>query len=253
MALRIFVADDHEVVRRGIRDLLTSRSDWEVCGEAGNGHEAVDNVAQLKPDIVILDISMPGLNGLEATRQILQSDPDQKIAILSITDSEQMIQEALKAGAKAYIMKSDAAKDLIAAVEALQRNKTYFNSRVEEIVLRGFLNTGNRSPKGAFLSELTSREREIVSLVATGKSTKQVANSLGISVKTAETHRVNVMRKLGLHSVSDLVLYAIRNNFVQVSDGIARAEREVSPVLGESLSNIPKQHTEGEPTQGSSD
>src|SRR2546429_4987698 len=110
MALRIFVADDHEVVRRGIGALLASHAGWDVCGEAGNGHEAVDNVAHLKPDIVILDISMPGLNGLEATRQILQSDPDQKVAILSITDSEQMIQEALKAGAKAYILKSDAAK-----------------------------------------------------------------------------------------------------------------------------------------------
>ena len=217
MALRIFVADDHEVVRRGIGALLASHAGWDVCGEAGNGHEAVDNVAHLKPDIVILDICMPGLNGLEATRQILQSDPAQKVAILSITDSEQMIQEALKAGAKAYILKSDAAKDLIAAVEALQRNKTYFNSRVEEIVLRGFLNTENRSPKGAILSELTSREREIVSLLALGKSTKQVGISLGISVKTAETHRGNLMRKLGLHSVSELVLYAVRNNFVQVS------------------------------------
>src|SRR3989440_2927685 len=221
MALRIFVADDHEVVRRGICALLTSHAGWDVCGEAGNGHEAVDNVAHLKPDIVILDICMPGLNGLEATRQILQSDPDQKVAILSITDSEQMIQEALKAGAKAYILKSDAAKDLIAAVEALQRNKTYFNSRVEEIVLRGFLNTENRSPKGAILSELTSREREIVSLLALGKSTKEVGISLGISVKTAETHRGNLMRKLGLHSVSELVLYAIRNNFVQVSEKIS--------------------------------
>ena len=253
MALRIFVADDHEVVRRGICALLTSRSGWEVCGEASNGREAVDNVAHLRPDIVILDISMPGLNGLEATRQILQSDPDQKIAILSITDSEQMIQEALKAGAKAYILKSDAAKDLIAAVEALQRNKTYFNSRIEEIVLRGYLYSGKRPSKGAILSELTSREREILSLVASGKSTKEVGISLGISVKTAETHRGNLMRKLDLHSVSDLVLYAIRNNFVQVSDQIARAEREVSPVLGESLSNMPKQHGECEPTQGSSD
>src|SRR2546421_4660235 len=219
MALRIFVADDHEVVRRGICALLTSHAGWDVCGEAGNGHEAVDNVAQLKPDIVILDISMPGLNGLEATRQILQSDPDQKIAILSITDSEQMIQEVLKAGAKAYILKSDAAKDLIAAVEALQRNKTYFNSRIEEIVLRGFLYSGKRPSNGTILSDLTNREREILQLLAGGKSTREVSLILEISVKTAETHRANVMRKLGLHSGSELVLYAIRNNFVQVSGG----------------------------------
>src|SRR5256885_468588 len=161
MALRIFVADDHEVVRRGICALLTSHSGWEVCGEASNGREAVDNVGDLKPDIVILDISMPGLNGLEATRQILQRNPEQKIAILSITDSEQMIQEALKAGAKAYVLKSDAAKDLIAAIEALQLDKPYFNSRVEEIVLRGFLYSGKRPSKETILSDLTSREREV--------------------------------------------------------------------------------------------
>ena len=162
---------------------------------------------------------MPGLNGLEATRQILQSDPDQKVAILSITDSEQMIQEALKAGAKAYILKSDAAKDLIAAVEALQRNKTYFNSRIEEIVLCGFLYSGKRPSNGTILSDLTNREREILQLLAGGKSTREVSLILEISIKTAESHRGNVMRKLGLHSVSELVLYAIRNNFVQVSGG----------------------------------
>ena len=234
MALRIFVADDHEVVRRGICALLTSHSDWEVCGEAGNGREAVDNVAHLRPDIVILDISMPGLNGLEATRQILQSDPDQKIAILSITDSEQMIQEALKAGAKAYILKSDAAKDLIAAVEALQRNKTYFNSRIEEIVLRGFLYSGKRPSNGTVLSDLTNREREILQLLAGGKSTREVSLILEISVKTAETHRANVMRKLGLHSVSELVLYAIRNNFVRVPGeeiaGVVTASSQISEI-----------------------
>ena len=234
MALRIFVADDHEVVRRGICALLTSHSDWEVCGEASNGREAVDNVAHLRPDIVILDISMPGLNGLEATRQILQSDPDQKIAILSITDSEQMIQEVLKAGAKAYILKSDAAKDLIAAVEALQRNKTYFNSRIEEIVLRGFLYSGKRPSNWTVLSDLTNRERQILQLLAGGKSTREVSLILEISVKTAETHRANVMRKLGLHSVSELVLYAIRNKFVRVSGeeiaGVVTASSQISEI-----------------------
>jgi len=217
MALRIFVADDHEVVRRGIGALLASHAGWDVCGEAGNGHEAVDNVAHLKPDIVILDICMPGLNGLEATRQILQSDPDQKVAILSITDSEQMIQEALKAGAKAYILKSDGAKDLMVAIEALQQNRTYFNSRIGQIVLNGFLNTGKLlSKRASILPDLTAREREIVQLLAEGKSTKEVAVTLGVSVKTAETHRSNLMRKLGLHCLSELVLYAVRNNIVQV-------------------------------------
>ena len=217
MTLRIFVADDHEVVRRGICALLTSHSGWEICGEAGDGREAVEKVAHLQPDVVILDIGMPSLNGLEATRQILHNNPRQKIAILSITDSEQVIQEALKAGAKAYILKSDGATDLIVAIEALQQNRTYFNSRVGQIVLNGFLNMGKMPTKrAAILPELTAREREIVQLLAEGKSTKEVAVTLNVSVKTAETHRSNLMRKLGLHCLSELVLYAVRNNIVQV-------------------------------------
>lgn len=217
MALRIFVADDHEVVRRGICSLLTSHSGWEICGEAADGREAVEKVAQLKPDIVVLDIGMPALNGLEAARQILHNDPHQKIAILSITDSEQVIQEALRAGAKAYILKSDGAKDLMVAIEALQLNRTYFNSRIGQIVLNGFLNMGKMpSKRASILPDLTAREREIVQLLAEGKSTKEVAVTLGVSVKTAETHRSNLMRKLGLHCLSELVLYAVRNNIVQV-------------------------------------
>src|SRR5256886_4943331 len=217
MALRIFVADDHEVVRRGICALLTSHSGWEICGEAADGREAVEKVTHLKPDIVILDIGMPALNGLEATRQILHNDPHQKIAILSITESEQVIQEALKAGAKAYILKSDGAKDLIVAIEALQQNRTYFNSRILKIVLKEFLSTDKIPPQIASrLRDLTAREREILQLLAEGKSTKEVAVTLGMSVKTAETHRSNLMRKLQLHSVSDLVLYAVRNNIVHV-------------------------------------
>ena len=217
MALRIFVADDHEVVRRGICSLLTSHCGWEICGEAADGREAVEKVAYLKPDIVILDIGMPALNGLEATRQILHNDPHQKIAILSITDSEQVIQEALKAGAKAYVLKSDGAKDLMVAIDALQQNRTYFNSRIGQIVLNGFLNTGKvPSKRASILPDLTAREREIVQLLAEGKSTKEVAVTLGVSVKTAETHRSNLMRKLGLHCLSELVLYAVRNNIVQV-------------------------------------
>jgi DNA-binding NarL/FixJ family response regulator len=217
MALRIFVADDHEVVRCGICSLIISHSGWEVCGEAGDGREAVEKVSHLKPDIVILDIGMPSLNGLEAARQILHNDPQQKIAILSITDSEQVIHEALKAGANAYISKSDGVKALVAAIEALQENRTYFNSRVGEIVLNGFRNTGKKPPQRASrLRDLTAREREIVHLLAEGKSTKEVAVTLGVSVKTAETHRSNLMRKLGLHCLSELVMYAVRNNIIQV-------------------------------------
>jgi len=228
MALRIFVADDHEVVRRGVCALLTSHCGWEICGEAGDGREAVEKITQLKPDIVILDIGMPALNGLEAARQILHNEPRQKIAILSVMDSEQVIHEALKAGARAYISKSDGAKALIVAIEALQENRTYFNSRVGEIVLNGFLNTRNMpSKRGSILPDLTAREREIVQLLAEGKSTKEVAVTLGVSIKTAETHRSNLMRKLGLHCLSELVLYAVRNNIVQVPDKPASGSRTI--------------------------
>jgi DNA-binding NarL/FixJ family response regulator len=224
MALRILVADDHEVVRCGICALLRSHPGWEICGEASDGREAVEKVAQLTPDIVILDIRMPMLNGLEAARQMLHHNPYQKIAILSFTDAEQVMKEAVKVGAKAYVLKSDAAQELIEAVEALQTNKPYFNRRVQELVLQGFLNTGDRSPKGSISTELTNRENELVRLLAIGKSTKQVATILAISVKTAETHRGNLMRKLNLHSVGELVLYAIRNSIVSLQDAEKFAE-----------------------------
>jgi DNA-binding NarL/FixJ family response regulator len=198
--------------------LLAAHPGWVVCGEAADGREAVEKTRQLKPDVVILDIGMPNLNGLEAARQILKHDVRHRILILTITDSEQVVQEVLKAGAKGYVLKSDAAKDLVTAVEALAQNRTFFNSRVGQIILEGFLGTGeSAAPKeSAPTPSLTAREREIVQLLAEGKSSKEVAVALNLSVKTAETHRSNIMRKLDLHSVSALVLYAIRNNIVHV-------------------------------------
>lgn len=218
MALRIFVADDHEVVRRGLVALLQAQADWEVCGEAGEGREAVEKSQKLKPDVVILDIGMPSLNGLEATRQILKTNPQTRVLILTLHDSDQVVREVLNAGARGFLLKSDAARDLVAAVEALRREKTYFTSKVAAMVLEGYLKNGTgAAPVSApTRSRLTPREREIVQLLAEGKSTKEVAVALGLSVKTAETHRSNIMRKLELHSVSDLVLYAVRNNIVHV-------------------------------------
>jgi len=216
--LRVLVADDHEIVRKGVCALITSHPGWEVCGEASDGREAVRKVAQLKPDIVILDIGMPSLNGLEATRQILHHNPRQRILILSITESQQTIQEVLTAGARGYVSKSDAAKDLVIAVEELQHDRPYFNSQVGQMVLEGFLNRRHQTPSDKPATpNLTSREREIVQLLAEGKSTKEIAITLGLSVKTAETHRSNLMRKLDLHSVGEVVLYAVRNNIVQVA------------------------------------
>lgn len=218
MAFRIVVADDHEVVRRGLCALLRNQPDWEVCGEASDGREAVEKVLALKPAVVILDIGMPNLNGLEATRQILKANPGVKVLILTLHDSDQVVQEVLDAGARGFLLKTDAARDLVAAVEALRRDKIYFTPKVAAMVLDGYLRRENGSaPETPARNRLTPREREIVQLLAEGKSSKEVAVALGLSVKTAETHRSNIMRKLELHSVSDLVLYAVRNNIVHVA------------------------------------
>ena len=160
---------------------------------------------------------MPSLNGLEATRQILRTIPHARVLILTLHDSDQVVREVLNAGARGFLLKSDAARDLVAAVDALRHDKTYFTSKVAAMVLEGYLKGG--TPGAAITpgrNRLTPREREIVQLLAEGKSTKEVAVALGLSVKTAETHRSNIMRKLQLHSVSDLVLYAVRNNIVHV-------------------------------------
>jgi DNA-binding NarL/FixJ family response regulator len=212
---RILVADDHEVVRRGLCALLRNQPEWEVCGEACDGREAVVKALALKPDVVILDIGMPNLNGLEATRQMLKANPQIKILILTLHDSDQVVQEVLNAGARGFLLKTDAARDLVTAVDALRRGKIYFTPKVAAMVLDGYLRRDNAIERPG-RSRLTPREREIVQLLAEGKSSKEVAVALGLSVKTAETHRSNIMRKLELHSVSDLVLYAVRNNIVHV-------------------------------------
>jgi DNA-binding NarL/FixJ family response regulator len=216
--LRILVADDHEIVRRGLIALIKAHPDWEVCAEADNGRQAIEKATQTKPDVAILDIGMPVLNGLEATRHIVHENPHVRVLILTITDTDQAVKAVLDAGARGFLLKSDAARDLVTAVEALQHDKTFFTARVADLVLAGFLNKAPRAVKAeSSHSTLTSREREVVQLLAEGKSTKEVACHLNLSVKTAETHRSNIMRKLGLHSVSELVLYAVRNSIVQVS------------------------------------
>ena len=216
--LRILVADDHEIVRRGTLSLLEGESDLEICGEAVNGRDALDQARTTNPDIVILDIGMPSLNGLEAARQILKEFPQTKILILTVHESEQVVREVLDAGARGFILKSDAARDLVAAVDALRKNKTFFTSKVAEMVLDGFLLKGHNPLRGAIgKGRLTPREREVVQLLAEGKTTKEVASVLGLGFKTADTHRTNIMRKLGLGSLSELVLYAVRNGIVQVA------------------------------------
>ena len=213
--LRILVADDHEVARQGIRSLLESHPGWEVCAEAKDGREAVEGASKFKPDILLLDIGMPNLNGLDAARQILATAPDARILILTIHDSEQVVREVLAAGARGFLLKSDAGRDLLAAVEALQHRRTFFTPKVAQMMLDGYLRPNEESdPSGQCV--LTPREREVIQLVAEGKTTKEIATALSLSVKTAETHRTNLMRKLDLHSVADLTLYAVRNGIVQI-------------------------------------
>jgi DNA-binding NarL/FixJ family response regulator len=227
--LQILVADDHEIVRKGLVSLIKSQPAWEVCAEAENGRQAVELAKQLRPAIVVLDIGMPTLNGLEATRQILRENPQTRVLILTITDTDEAVRAVLDAGARGFLLKSDAARDLLSAIEALQHNKTFFTARVAEMVLSGYRGaTGTQ--KKSVVPNLTPREREVVQLLAEGKSTKEVAVDLDLSVKTAETHRSNIMRKLGLHSISELVLYAVRNSIVQVATG-ASVSPESRPAL----------------------
>ncbi len=214
MPVRILVADDHQVVRTGLRTLLESKTGWQVCAEAANGREAVEKAGQLKPDVAVLDIGMPLLNGVEATRQIRKLSPQTEILILTMHDSELLIQEVLAAGAHGYILKDDADRNLVAAVDALRRHKPYLSSRVSESVSSpagGDSTTFSPSSR----NRLTPREREVLQLLAEGNSNKEVAAILEISVKTAETHRANIMLKLDFHSVTELVRYAVRNKIIQ--------------------------------------
>lgn len=213
--LRILIADDHELVRRGLRALLEAQSGWQVVGEAQDGQEAVDQVAALKPDIVILDIGMPRLNGLEALRQIVKASPQTKVLVLTMHESDELIRGTLDAGAYGFVSKSGPTTELIFAVDALRKTKTYFTSKVEQMMLDSFLYGPSSRTKGTLRPHLTLRQREILQLLAEGKTSKEVAVQLAISVKTAETHRANIMKKLNCHSISELVRYAIRNDIIQ--------------------------------------
>jgi DNA-binding NarL/FixJ family response regulator len=213
---RILVADDHPVARLGIRVLLQAQPAWEVCGEAATGREVIEKVKQLRPDVVVLGIGAGEPNDLHVIRRIREEAPQTEVLVLSIHYSEKVVREALRAGARGYVLKSDAGADLIAAVEALLQHKPFLTPHASEIVLGEYAGTSDRMHREEpGRSRLTGREREIAQLLAEGKSNKEVAAALGISVKTVEAHRTNIMHKLNLHSFSDLVRYAIRNKIVE--------------------------------------
>ena len=214
--MRILIADDHDVVRAGLRQLLLERKGWEVCGEAGTGRQAAAMAVELKPDVVVMDIAMPELNGLEAARQIKKSLPKTEIVVLTLHLSDQLAYEIINAGIRGYVLKSDANRDLVSAVEAVGMHRPFFTAKVSEMMMEGLRGEKPRDGQNDARGRLTGRQREIVQLLAEGKTSKEVAVALNISVKTAETHRANIMRRLELHSVSELVRYAVKNQIIEV-------------------------------------
>lgn len=213
--MRVLIADDHDLIRRGLKSLIESKG-WTVCAEARNGREAMKWAAAHRPAIAVLDLSMPELNGMDSARHILHVSPQTEVLLLSVHYSDELARAAIAAGVRGFILKSDADRDLLIALENLANHRPFFTSVVTDVILHDL---GAKHVEGEKAesddNHLTAREREVVQLMAEGKSSKEVANSLDISVKTAETHRANIMRKLKIHSVAELVLYAVRNLIIE--------------------------------------
>jgi DNA-binding NarL/FixJ family response regulator len=212
--LRLFVADDHDLVRRGLRSLLEEQPGWEVVAEASDGKKAVAKILETNPDVAILDIRMPVLDGLEVARRIRTSGSKTRILILTMHESDTLIREMLDAGVRGYLLKNDAGRELVAAVEAVRYNKTYFTSKVSQMILDGYLRKVRDADGTEPVTRLTPRQQEILKLLAKGKNSKEAAEALGLSLKTVETHRADMMRRLNCHSLSELVRYALRNEVI---------------------------------------
>ena len=213
---RILIVDDYEVTRRGVRASIESHDGWQICGEAATGLEAVEKARIFRPDVVVMDIAMPGMNGLEASHYILKANPETEVVIFTKYAGEHLVLKALEIGVRGYVLKSAPAQDLVAAVEALSKHEAYFSESVAKLVVEGYR---KRIPQdelsGLPRPLLSPREREILQLLAEGKSNREAGEALHLSAKTVETHRAHIMAKLNLHSITDLVRYAIRNNIVE--------------------------------------
>jgi len=213
--IKILIADDHDIVRTGLRLMVENEEDWNVCAATATGREAVAAAETFQPDIAILDLTMPDLNGLEALRQLKRKAPRCEVLLFTASQSDEVVREAFEAGAKSVVLKTDASEHLRAALKSLVNRKPYFTTRASEILFTRFLEKDSIVQKQSSGGALTPRERETIQLVAEGKTNKEVANMLGISVKTAESHRAAIMRKLALKSVSALVRYAIRQHIIE--------------------------------------
>jgi DNA-binding NarL/FixJ family response regulator len=215
---RILLADDHHVIRLGLRHLLSRQESWKICGEAVNGRQAVEMALEMHPHVVILDLNMPEVDGVEATRQISARAPGTAILIYTMDETEKTIHDVLTAGARGIVLKSDVHSQIVAAVDALAVGKPYFTAGVAEILLKAYLLNSCRMPVNTSVLEsiLSAREREVIQLLAEGKSNKEVASDLGISPRTAEAHRAEIMRKIQVSSLAGLIRYAIRSGIVEV-------------------------------------
>jgi DNA-binding NarL/FixJ family response regulator len=212
--LRILLGDDHTILRNGLRKILQERADWDVVAEAGDGREAIRQVLELQPDIAILDIGMPLLNGIEATRQIVRRLPDMQILILSMHANEAYIIQALKAGARGYLLKDSADTELIRGVAAVSAGKSYFSPAVSKVMLNDYVRHLAEKGIADRYDSLSEREREVFQLIAEGHSNKEIATLLSVSPATIETHRAHILQKLDVHNTAELVLYAVRRGVI---------------------------------------
>lgn len=215
MGLKILLVDDHKIVRDGLRSLIDRQPGMEVAAEAENGRQAIRLTRQLRPDVIVMDLTMPDLNGIEATRQITQEFPEVKIVAFSMHADQQFVEGAFKAGVAGYLLKDSAFEDLAKAIRAVAANKSYLSPKITDLVVKGYVGK-LATAESLKPAPLTGREREVLQMIAEGRTAKQIAKSLNVSIKTAETHRRNIMEKLGIYSIAELTKFAIREGLTSL-------------------------------------